>query len=440
MTSPTPLKDILDQSQVEPMVSVADLEKTLKECGFTADLESWAIATSAGAAHYAVGISNNPFKPVAQGQIIVKVYCEKTPKLVPVPKWKTSSNSLRWQYQPSTVPSQTVNVVIRADDTTKLEMLVGACLKPGIRIPFSDKPKIGRVTLGLVFRHNKDLWAITVAHSFETEGVEVTHESKDYFVLECKLGANGSQCEPCSENRCVEGCTLEKAQVMAQGRGQIYRAINRLVFDLAIVNISTPLSSPVKPLDVTEFIELFKKIGGDDPVYNKTLLDMAKRSKSAIDNFRGVSQRYASSSFLQKVAADPDHNSLLMFKKGMNTNWTWGLLAEANEKEFSVVSPVPTGKTPTISELGDCGSTWFIFDLEYKTAVPVGYHQGRDSAQLDIGDDSFDLAYGQPYHTAFSQTSTVSGPETISQISGFETDDININFSLCFTPIAQSRS
>lgn len=67
MASSMPIRNVLEKSTVQPVNSVAQLETALRERGFASELKSWASLTGAGAAHYAVGVVNNPFDTTTQG-------------------------------------------------------------------------------------------------------------------------------------------------------------------------------------------------------------------------------------------------------------------------------------------------------------------------------------------------------------------------------------
>lgn len=95
-----------------------------------------------------------------------------------VSNWKTpSSNPLRWQYKLSTTHPETLDVIVKARDTTRLEIRVGSCLRAlvggratGPNNPDETKIKVdtGRVSLGLIFRYREsEQWAVLVAHGFD---------------------------------------------------------------------------------------------------------------------------------------------------------------------------------------------------------------------------------------------------------------------------------
>ncbi|KAK4226298.1 hypothetical protein QBC38DRAFT_546096 [Podospora fimiseda] len=451
MTSSVPINNMLQSSSVQPVSSVAKLEKALKEHGFSSQLKSWANLTSAAAANYAVSAVNNPLDPTTKGRIVIEVYCEKTPKLVTVPNWTTAgSNPLRWQYKLLTNPPEILDVIVNARDTIRLEVLVGSCLNAviGGRVTDPDKPdetKIdvdaGRISLGLIFRYKEsERWAILVAHAFDAgfkvssqKGVKPIplHGSNKNFLLACSASDNKNQCENCVAGACADKCKMKKFVIVAKGTSGIYRTLDANIFDLAIAKIPDSLSPAVQPLNVMDFAKFFQNIA-DKSVYDPLFLQSATE---AMKGFKGFSKHCASHSFLQKIILKNDFPSTFMFKKGFKTGWTWGLLYLASEKQFSIISPVPPKQKPVISDSGDCGATWFIVDQDSKTAVPVGQHCGRSTLELTkAGEDvEVEIAFGQPYYTAFSDSSEVEGLETIGQISGFKSRDVTIRFEDSFT-------
>jgi hypothetical protein len=70
---------------------------------------------------------------------------------------------------------------------------------------------------------------------------------------------------------------------------------------------------------------------------------------------KGVGKKCATFRFMQQLMLRG--TPAVMFKKGFKSNWAWGFLWGVSESQIENISPY-TG-TALLSELGDCGATWF---------------------------------------------------------------------------------
>ena len=105
--------------------------------------------------------------------------------------------------------------------------------------------------------------------------------------------------------------------------------------------------------------------------------ELLQKAQTQFAGFNGASGGICPVAKLEKLMNPNPLNTkpvVFVFKKGLNTNWTWGVLDDVDEvyREFLIRDPWKAGTVnqPLFCDGGDCGSIVFGTSIILSSPVP----------------------------------------------------------------------